>query len=31
VVNGTVQEHWAVIDQLSMLRQLGFIPETGGG
>ncbi|HEX2023687.1 MAG TPA: ester cyclase [Acidimicrobiales bacterium] len=31
VVNGTVQEHWAVIDQFSMLRQLGFIPETGGG
>ncbi len=24
---GKVTDHWAVIDQLSMLRQLGFVPE----
>lgn len=26
-VDGELVEHWAVIDQLSMLRQLGFVPE----
>ena len=25
--NGRVTDHWAVIDQVSMLRQLGFMPE----
>jgi len=25
---GKMAEHWAVIDRLSMLTQLGFIPET---
>ena len=29
--NGRLVEHWAVIDQLSMLTQLGFIPPMGGG
>jgi predicted ester cyclase len=28
--NGKLVEHWAVIDQLSMLTQLGFIPPMGG-
>jgi predicted ester cyclase len=30
VVDGKVTEHWAVIDQFAMLRQLGFIPDGGG-
>jgi steroid delta-isomerase-like uncharacterized protein len=28
--NGKVAEHWAVIDQVSMLTQLGFMPAPGG-
>ena len=28
--DGKLVEHWAVIDQLSMLTQLGFIPPMGG-
>ena len=28
--NGKIAEHWAVIDQLGMLTQLGFIPPMGG-
>jgi steroid delta-isomerase-like uncharacterized protein len=28
---GKMAEHWAVIDRLGMLTQLGFIPETPGG
>ena len=28
--NGQLAEHWAVIDQLGMLTQLGFIPPPGG-
>lgn len=27
---GRLAEHWAVIDQLGMLTQLGFIPPMGG-
>jgi steroid delta-isomerase-like uncharacterized protein len=27
---GKLAEHWAVIDQLGMLTQLGFIPPMGG-
>lgn len=27
VVDGKLAEHWQVIDQLSMLQQLGFVPE----
>ena len=29
VVNGRVVEHWGVVDQLSMLVQLGVIPAPG--
>ncbi len=28
--NGKLMEHWAVLDHLSMLTQLGFIPAPGG-
>jgi predicted ester cyclase len=28
--DGKLAEHWAVIDQLGMLTQLGFIPPMGG-
>ena len=28
--DGKVVEHWAVIDQLGMLRQLGLVPTPGG-
>ena len=28
--DGKIAEHWAVIDQLGMLTQLGFIPPMGG-
>ena len=28
--DGKISEHWAVIDQLGMLTQLGFIPPMGG-
>ena len=28
--DGKLVEHWAVIDQFSMLTQLGFIPPMGG-
>ena len=28
--DGKIAEHWAVIDQLGMLTQLGFIPPRGG-
>lgn len=28
--NGKVAEHWATVDQLGMLTQLGFIPPMGG-
>ncbi len=28
---GKMAEHWAVIDRLGMLTQLGFIPEAPGG
>ena len=30
VVDGTLCEHWHVIDQLSMLGQLGLLPEPSG-
>lgn len=30
VQDGKILEHWAVIDQLSMLQQLGFVPPPGG-
>ena len=29
--DGKLAEHWAVIDQLGMLTQLGFIPPMSGG
>ncbi|MGH9279141.1 MAG: ester cyclase [Acidimicrobiales bacterium] len=29
--NGQIAEHWAVIDALGMMTQLGFIPENPGG
>ncbi len=29
VVDGKITDHWAVIDQLTLLRQLGAIPEAG--
>jgi predicted ester cyclase len=29
VANGRVAEHWAVIDQLGMLVQLGIVPAAG--
>lgn len=28
--DGKLVEHWAVIDQLGMLTQLGFVPPMGG-
>jgi len=28
---GRMAEHWAVIDRMGMLTQLGFIPESPGG
>jgi predicted ester cyclase len=28
IKDGKVVEHWMVQDQLGMLQQLGFIPET---
>ena len=30
MANGQVLEHWGVVDQLSMLIQLGFVPPMGG-
>jgi hypothetical protein len=27
MVNGKITEHWGVVDQLGMLRQLGLAPE----
>ncbi len=27
--NGKLAEHWAVVDQLGMLHQLGFAPTPG--
>ena len=30
VANGVLVEHWAVVDQLSMLQQLGFVPIPEG-
>ena len=27
---GLMAEHWAVIDRLGMLEQLGFVPPPGG-
>ncbi len=30
VANGVLAEHWAVIDQLGMLQQLGFVPMPDG-
>lgn len=29
-VDGKIAEHWAVIDQLAMLTQLGFVTPPGG-
>src|ERR1043166_3036454 len=29
MAGGQLREHWGVIDQLGMLRQLGFAPEPG--
>ena len=29
VANGMLAEHWAVVDQLGMLQQLGFLPQPG--
>ena len=29
IANGRVTEHWAVIDQLGMLVQLGIVPAPG--
>ena len=31
MVGGRLQEHWAVLDQLGMLQQLGFVPPPPGG
>ncbi|MEJ7631530.1 MAG: ester cyclase [Rubrobacteraceae bacterium] len=28
--NGRIAEHWAVRDELGMMRQLGLLPEPGG-
>jgi hypothetical protein len=30
VANGVLAEHWAVVDQLGMLEQLGFSPMPEG-
>jgi predicted ester cyclase len=30
MAGGQIREHWAVIDQLGMLQQLGFVPPPGG-
>jgi predicted ester cyclase len=30
VANGVLAEHWAVVDQLGMLQQLGFVPIPEG-
>ena len=30
MVGGRLAEHWAVIDRLGMLEQLGFVPPPGG-
>ena len=30
MVGGRLQEHWAVLDQLGMLQQLGFVPAPPG-
>jgi predicted ester cyclase len=30
MVDGKLAEHWAVVDQLGMLTQLGFVPPMGG-
>ncbi len=27
---GTMREHWGVVDQLTMLQQLGFVPGPPG-
>jgi predicted ester cyclase len=31
IVNGKIVEHWANIDQLGMLQQLGLVPTPGQG
>ena len=31
IVNGKIVEHWANIDQLGMLQQLGLVPAPGQG
>jgi predicted ester cyclase len=30
MVDGKLTDHWGVVDQLAMLRQLGFVPEPPG-
>jgi hypothetical protein len=32
IVNGKIKEEWSAFDQLSMMQQLGLLPQkTGGG
>jgi predicted ester cyclase len=30
IKDGKVREHWAVVDQMGLMQQLGFVPAPGG-